>query len=551
MREADRVREAGGRRRGERTWLALVAGCGALACALALLALVPYESASHLANSLAHDRTATLFTPALHASVRTWAGVLALAFLAVGAGLYLSRARAIHRIGVLLDAVLDILREDLARIRGPRVRARRAEIAATGGVFLLFLAAYLLAATLLVGTEPDELRAYKAFHGWDLLRVVGDLAVFRADHNKALTHPLFVLLFNPAGTLLARLLGSPVIAAMLLGALMGALAVVLVSLCLRKAGLGLAPALLWGAVVGLSASHLVFSVFPETFVFAAASLILLVLLVLVRPGNLLAFVPAGMLAFGVTITNFAQAALLYAFSLPAAARDWRGRATRFALFVVAVLTLSTALHLASSVVYGHWPYFLRPPTTGQQDYLFSFESSSTTLQRAHALALHIAVYNIVAPRPYVVADGVHFDPAHPPALGDATPGGASRAAFDVSSLGALTWPGTIALALWGILLGLSLARSPRFLRESPLLARGLLGCLLFNFALHMRYGHAYELFLYTPHWTALVVLWVALSLQPLGRHRPFVAAMVLFVASLALNDVLHLRSLQALAAALS
>src|SRR5258706_15814881 len=52
----------------------------------------------------------------------------------------------------------------------------------------------------------------------DLPRVVEDLAVFHAGHWRSYPHPLFVLLLNPVGTILSKIIGSPVNSAVALNA---------------------------------------------------------------------------------------------------------------------------------------------------------------------------------------------------------------------------------------------------------------------------------------------------------------------------------------------
>jgi hypothetical protein len=63
---------------------------------------------------------------------------------------------------------------------------------------------------------------------------------------------------------------------------------------------------------------------------------------------------------------------------------------------------------------------------------------------------------------------------------------------------------------------------------------GLLGCLVFNFVLHMNYGE--EFFLYSTNWTYLLVFWIALAFAGLSGRRWFESLLTGFVWMMMANN---------------
>ncbi len=109
----------------------------------------------------------------------------------------------------------------------------------------------------------------------DTGRVVSDFTSPGANHSRTALHPLFVLLLNPAGSKIAKIAGSSVVAAVALNSFFGGVAAALAFLFLRRAGVGGPFAALYGGLTGFSAAHLVFGAVPETWIFAACGIIVL------------------------------------------------------------------------------------------------------------------------------------------------------------------------------------------------------------------------------------------------------------------------------------
>jgi hypothetical protein len=332
----------------------------------------------------------------------------------------------------------------------------------------------------------------------DVPRVIGDLTLVESKHYRTKVHPLFVLLLNPLGATLTLITRSPLLSALLLSSLAGALCVLLARAFFERMGVGPPRSLLYSALLGASATHLVFGPVPETFVFAALSLVLLYLLAARHPGSLDYFVPAGVFALGMVTTNFVQSVVVFAFSAS------RGRLSRPVLrkllaFGSLVLAWSAGLSMLQGVIYpSSVPFFL--PDAYQEDlrYLAPLDEPGALAERATRLLAHLFLYNLVAPAPHVwrttTREGpwVSFDaPAEP----------MSDPLFLIASG---VW---LFLLLWGL---------QRFLtRNDPWrpIQNSLAVCLLLNFFLHLVYGN--DLFLYSANWTFLLVAWAALSLHPI------------------------------------
>src|SRR4029453_7264033 len=121
---------------------------------------------------------------------------------------------------------------------------------------------------------------------------------------------------------------------------------------LRRNGVDRGTAAAWSAVFGLSASHAVFSVFPESWAFSTLGLLIL----FGADGRPVVRLAAGVFAFGMAVTNVVAVALVppsrEAAKEPA---SLRGRA----LFVLGVLALAAGLSVLQTAVYAGTAPFWR------------------------------------------------------------------------------------------------------------------------------------------------------------------------------------------------
>jgi hypothetical protein len=102
----------------------------------------------------------------------------------------------------------------------------------------------------------------------------------------------------------------------------------------------------------------------------------------------------------------------------------------------------------------------------------------------------------------------------------------SRYVTDLSRVLVVAW---MALAALGGLLFLK-----NFRRQDNRLPLTFILILLFNFALHMRYGK--DVFLYSVNWTYAIVLFLALAWKELADKRWFQVSLLVFIALMMVNN---------------
>ncbi len=360
---------------------------------------------------------------------------------------------------------------------------------------LLFVLAYAGLAALFhyraarLFTDLD--RAFDADLGsWTI-----DIARPQGPHARTRIHPLSVLLLNPLGsTLRVALQHTGVefaarLAAQLLCALAGGLAVGAFRVLLERLAIATARARLWTLLFGTSATQIVFSSLPESYAFSALSL-LLVFLVAAGPravaGRSLA---AGVASFGITFTNLVAVALAR-WCTTGSLGFWR-RVRSCAAQVGLVLALAAALSLLQHALFRSAEIFFVPRhlSAAYESSFFVPDTAVEELERIAGVLSHFGFAALAAPRLLVGAPG----PKGP--MVDF----ADIALLTPTPVSALHW------LLWALLLftagrGLWRARSS----APPVI--GALGLwLLFLFALSVVFGSSY--FLYSGHWVfALLAL---------------------------------------------
>jgi hypothetical protein len=372
-----------------------------------------------------------------------------------------------------------------------------------------------------------------ALYDADNSRVIGDMTAVAAYHGRTDVHPLFVLIFNPVGVVLAKLTGSSVITAVLINSLAGALCVVGALAFLRRAGLGLFFAGSFAAILGFSSTHLFFGSTPETWIFGAAGVILLFLLSLYRGGRFRFFLPAGVFATGMVTTNIAYAAIAFAAGLAKKVRLWKV-AWRSALFTASVAAATAILSIIQKWLYPGTTLFFLPEV-----YIHEFRSYApivagirgltfgTVFSRVGQLITHFFIYNVVAPGTLVrwFSAGEYCLPLKP------------FVKLDVTAPGPL---GIASAVLWVVLIigAVCAAARNRGVREPAFW--GLVVCIAFNLAFYFFYGSI--LFIYSISSTFPLVAVVALALRPYSQrgsfhYREIRGFLVLFLAVEIINNM--------------
>jgi hypothetical protein len=305
--------------------------------------------------------------------------------------------------------------------------------------------------------------------------------------------------------------GNSLSAAFVLIALAGALCVFLTWYFVKQTVGGSVYPLLIAALLGASAAHLVFGSLIETYIFlAAAALLFMVLLLKDQP--FLVLVMTGLFSFGVTITNFAHTVIAF-WAVRRDVKQW----LRYG-FTVGVLVVPLAL-LNNFVYPNSQPYFFIPSN-------LSTEADNTftpTLARGAAILRVMFLQSMVAPDPLILDEEIPFLKVW---IFKAEPMRLSLYATLSGSVLAFFW---LALIVLGVFLFFkNLKKQDRRFPFAFVLI------LLFNFALHLRYGK--DLFLYSTNWVYAMVLFLALAWRQISNQRWFQTVLLVFLALLLANN---------------
>jgi len=349
---------------------------------------------------------------------------------------------------------------------------------------------------------------------------VHDLMVMRP------VHPFAFLVFRPLTWLLSiPLNGNKFYAALLLNSMLGGVCVFLTWLFLKERTKISTYALLIAALLGLSNSHLTLSVFLESYMFSATALILFLLLLQRDEKKLAYLVPAGLLSFGITMTNFAHTCVLLFMTSP--------RLKTIFKYVSLVLVFALLLGYLQHVLYPSSEPFYIPSSYSQEKYYqFNIVKAGTQgmLKRANVFARAISLFSVVAPRPLILREetGCNFPCSMVYYY-------TSRGEYFISSYVGF---GNIVVYVWFFLMLIAggwfivkFFRSPR----SSVSSLALLINILFNFILHMNYGD--DPMLYSPDWTYALVFFFGISYEDIAGKRWFQAILLTFLVGLAINNL--------------
>ncbi|MEW6404224.1 MAG: hypothetical protein AB1649_20700 [Chloroflexota bacterium] len=332
------------------------------------------------------------------------------------------------------------------------------------------------------------------------------------DYYWRAVHPFVLIIIRPIIAFIAFFLkGDRLAAAFLLVAFAGASCVFLTWRFVKTTTGNSLYALLIASMLGASAAHLVFSSLIETYIFLAA-VMLAFLVLLLRDTPLFALVATGLISFGITLTNFIQTAIAFIF----VKRDFKG----WVKYGVIVAALTIPLTMLNDLVYPNsQPYFFIPSSIGAE----AENTFTPTVPRALAVGRVMALHSMVAPDPLILEEEIPFlkvwiFKADPLRLSEYETGfGLGLTVF---------W---VALLLVG---GFLFLRNLR--KADNRFQIALIFILLFNFALHLRYGK--DVFLYSTNWTYAIVLFLALAWKELADKRWFQITLLVFVALLLANN---------------
>jgi hypothetical protein len=332
------------------------------------------------------------------------------------------------------------------------------------------------------------------------------------DYYWRSVHPFVLLIIRPLVWLISLLLkGDKLYAAFVLVALAGALCVFLAWYFVKHTTGNSIYALLTASLLGASAAHLVFGSLIETYIFLAA-IMLVFLVLLLKDKSIFALTLTGLLSFGITVTNFVQTVIALAF----VKRDFK-QWLKYGL-IVGVLVIPLAL-LDNFVYPDSQPYFFIPSNlTTEADNTFI-----PTVARGGAVLRVMFLHSVVASDPLILEEEIPFLKVW---IFKASPMRLSE--YD-------TFFGTALAFIWiGLLLIGGVLFLKRLKNQDNRFTFAFTLILIFNFALHLRYGK--DVFLYSANWTYALILFLSLAWRELANKRWFQIVLLLFLGLLLANN---------------
>lgn len=339
---------------------------------------------------------------------------------------------------------------------------------------------------------------------------------FYKDYYERTVHPYVLIIVRPLVWIVSLFLkGDMLYGAFIVTALTGALCVFLVWYFVKETTHNPLYASLIAGLFGVSTSQIAFGSLIENYIFlGAAALIFIVLLLKDKP--LYTLVIAGLVSFGITISNIAQTVIAHFMvkrSVP--------QLIKYGL-IVGVFIIP--LNLLNNFIYPDAHPYLWEVSTLQFEEKNVFEP---TLQRANYLGRVMLLHSFIAPDPLLIKEDIPFLKIW-----------LSRAAQKQSLLEIAryeTFLGNALVAVWLIFVatGGLLFLKNIFKRDNRFPFAFVL-TILFFFALHMRYGR--DFFLYSANWTYAITLFLALAWRELAARRRFQVSLLVFTVLLALNN---------------
>ena len=312
------------------------------------------------------------------------------------------------------------------------------------------------------------------------------------------------------------------LAPMLVVAAMSGLCVLMAWIFVKRATQQDTYAFIFAIMLGSTAPQLFFGSLTDTYIFGMTSLIFFFLLIQAKENRFSVLVPAGLLVFGITITNIAQSVIGLFFN--------KFGFWRLVRYCVVLIAAAVALTVLTSALYPNRQTFFFVPGDIAFETNFVkpvYESPAERLiERFKIVSRTMLLYGVTPPARLKSLQTSR--PAPPLTSKPLTPSTHTLASYKGLA--------NIPLVLWLTLLAGSFLFFIKGLRSSPHLPLmlGLLGSLAFNFLLHMNYGT--ELFLYTPFWTYALVFFIALAFAELAGKKWFESMLAIFVVVLMINN---------------
>ncbi len=397
-------------------------------------------------------------------------------------------------------------------------------------MFLGFFTFYLLAAQTLRTTPVFD--RLDVFFESDSRRVWKDMVGERlGNHSHSSGHPNFVILHQPVGWSLSRLLkewGLEVkkaeadkTAAQLMTSAGAAGVVVLFYQLLLTHPLPRHRAVLFSCVLGFSTVQMVYCAIPETYIFSALGLTAAAWLAARRRVGGVWWHVAAVYAWSALTTNIVQLGILAMAGQGCG--PWRVWVRRGALTIGVSTALMIALNLAQTLIYPKSDLFFLPQSIARQTHWVAWDRLLAPVDHIRILLQHQWLTNVIAPEPVKIMNA--FRPTWPTASVEA-------GTWDMF---APAWP---LFAAWCVVLaGAAAGLFTRRSMHSPLILASL-AILAFYSCFFLVFGH--DRFLYSALWTPTSVFLIAIGWELHLERRPaFAKALVVLMAVLITGQAWH------------
>jgi hypothetical protein len=356
-----------------------------------------------------------------------------------------------------------------------------------------------------------------------LTETANEMIIMRA------VHPFVLLILRPPVWLISLFLkGDTFQATLILNSIGGGACIFLTWLFFKKRTGKTTFALLIAALLGISTSHLVFSAFLESYIFSALALISFIVLLQYKEDSLPHSVFAGLLTFGITITNFIQTCV--AFFL--VRRDIKS----IFKYVTIVLMFAVLLAFVQHMFYPTSdPFYITKNFKAESVYRYDYldipraEGLRIFKSRVNVTFRNTALFSIVAPRLIVYTDDVScFLPCF--RIMRFFRGEFRYASYiGFGSFLVRTW--FLLLVAAGVLFVWKFFKSPK----ETMLQLALVVNILFNFVLHVNYGD--DLLLYSANWTYALVFFFGMSFERFSDKKWFQIPLLVFIVAIIFNNI--------------
>lgn len=381
-------------------------------------------------------------------------------------------------------------------------------------LFLIFYALYLhLGVQLIPWYRKTE------FFGSDYTEAIRGWIDSRGKVIHKGSHPLFLLLVIPLANFSKILLPIPY-SAIFLNSLFASIAVLLSSIFFFINSQSYTQTLLLAITFGLSMSQLVFGSLPESYSIACCSIVLtyILFLICIKTRNLyLAYwIVAGLLSFGVTITNFVQTLICFAATVFGLQRP--RKIILILEYASCVLSFAFLLSLIQKITFPQSSFFFEPSMFANESQFIKNYILEQPFLVLSQIINNFFMVNFVSPSPFAIPK----TPISPMILSF------FNRPLDYNLIG---WLGIV---VWLGLFILGTLKNIQSLKTNFLII-GILLAVIFNIFIHSLFG-VNEMFLYTCNFTFPVLL-LAIN-QSLLSKAYFKIGFVLLIILMAINNLI-------------